>query len=61
MLTTYQRVMEVWRRPVIDDRGLCVCGHAAHEHDHYVAECARCTCEAYTDQNDLERSHDGDD
>lgn len=61
MLTTYQRVMDGWRRPVIDDRTRCLCGHTAPEHSHHVAECFACDCPLFTDANDLEGRIHGDD
>lgn len=58
MLTTYQRIMDEWRRRiVIDDR--CVCGHDAREHDHRTL-CFACDCVEFKDQNDLDRELNAD-
>ena len=49
-------VRELDRPRMIDDRALCTCGHLVTEHDHCIADCYRCDCPMYADQNDLDRA-----
>jgi hypothetical protein len=62
MLSTYQRVMAAHRRRIVlDDREICTCAHPRADHDHYVADCYRCPCPMFTDQNDWKGATDGND